>query len=44
MVDLKGHYLNIKEEIEQAALSVMREANHIKGPDQRDECKSLNNF
>lgn len=27
MVDLKGQYLHIKEEIEEAALSVMREAN-----------------
>lgn len=33
MVDLKGQYLNIKEEIDQATLSVIRDAQYINGPE-----------
>jgi dTDP-4-amino-4,6-dideoxygalactose transaminase len=33
MVDLKGQYLNIKEEIDQAILSVIRDAQYINGPE-----------
>jgi dTDP-4-amino-4,6-dideoxygalactose transaminase len=33
MVDLKGQYLNIKEEIDQATLSVIRDAHYINGPE-----------
>ena len=35
MVDLKGQYLNIKEEIDQATLSVIRDAQYINGPEVR---------
>jgi len=33
MVDLKGQYLNIKEEIDQATHSVIRDAQYINGPE-----------
>ena len=33
MVDLKGQYLNIKQEIDQATLSVIRDAQYINGPE-----------
>ena len=33
MVDLKGQYLNIKEEIDQATLSVIRDSQYINGPE-----------
>lgn len=33
MVDLKGQYLNIKEEIDQATLSVISDAQYINGPE-----------
>ena len=44
MVDLKGQYLHIKEEIEEAALSVMREANYINGPDVSKFADELSNY
>jgi dTDP-4-amino-4,6-dideoxygalactose transaminase len=33
MVDLRGQYLHIKEEIDQATLSVIRDAEYINGPE-----------
>jgi UDP-2-acetamido-2-deoxy-ribo-hexuluronate aminotransferase len=44
MVDLKGQYLHIKEEIEEATISVMREANYINGPDVSKFANELSHY
>ena len=44
MVDLKGQYLHIKEEIEEATLSVMREATYINGPDVSKFASELSHY
>lgn len=44
MVDLKGQYLHIKEEIEQATLSVMRDASYINGPDVSKFANELSHY
>ena len=44
MVDLKGQYEKIQEEIDTAVLKVIREANFINGPEVVDFTKNLSTY